>query len=149
MDLVIYENDKPFILQGLQGGNFDYMEAASEVFEGDSFRLIKARSLFDELSQSYPRPRRKEDVPFRFYVASNLSMPLHGVHGFDAFPMVVRAGGMIQAFGPEVGGKGVHPETGIRQSSVKGLTRKISIIGRVLVILIFYARWPRTPMPKP
>jgi hypothetical protein len=34
-------------------------------------------------------------VPFWFYVASNLSMRLHGVHAFDAFPMVVRAGGML------------------------------------------------------
>ena len=56
-------------------------------------------------------PRKKEEVPFWFYVASNLSMRLHGVQAFDAFPMVVRSGGMLQAFGPKAGHKVVHPET--------------------------------------
>jgi hypothetical protein len=78
MDLVIFEQNKPFVLEALQSGDFDYMEAASEVFEAEFFRFIKAKSLLDELSQSYPTPRKKEDVPFWFYVASNLSMRLHG-----------------------------------------------------------------------
>jgi hypothetical protein len=124
MDLVIFENNKPFVLNALENGDFDYMEAASEVFEGDFFRFIKARSFLDELSQSCPTPRKKEDVPFWFYVASNLSMRLHGVHAFDAFPMVVRAGGMLQAFGPEAGRKGVHPDTGDTTIICEGFNQK-------------------------
>jgi hypothetical protein len=112
MDLVIFEENKPFILQSFRDGEFDYMEAASEVFEADFFRFIKARALLDELAATYPKPRKKEDVPFWFYVASNLSMRLHGVHAFDAFPMVVRSGGTLPAFGPQAGRKTVHPETG-------------------------------------
>jgi hypothetical protein len=124
MDLVIFEDNKPFVLEALQNGDFDYMEAASELFEADFFRFIKARSLLDELSQSYPTPRKKEDVPFWFYVASNLSMRLHGVHAFDAFPMVVRAGGMLQAFGPKAGRKVVHPETGDTTILCEGFNQK-------------------------
>jgi hypothetical protein len=124
MDLVIFEQNKALVLRALGDGDFDYMEAASEIFEGDFFRFIKAKSLLDEVSQSYPRPRKKEDVPFWFYVASNLSMRLHGVHAFDAFPMVVRAGGMIQAFGPEAGRKVVHPETGDTTIFCKGFNKK-------------------------
>ena len=124
MDLVIFEENKPFVLAALQNGEFDYMEAASEVFEADFFRFIKARSFLDELSQSYPTPRKKEDVPFWFYVASNLSMRLHGVHAFDAFPMVVRCGGMLQAFGPRAGRKVVHPETGETTILCEGFNQK-------------------------
>ena len=124
MDLVIFEDNKPFVLEALQNGDFDYMEAASEVFEADFFRFIKARSLLDDLSQSYPSPRKKEDVPFWFYVASNLSMRLHGVHAFDAYPMVVRAGGMLQAFGPRAGRKVVHPQTGDTTILCEGFNRK-------------------------
>ena len=124
MDLVIFEENKPFVLEALRNGEFDYMEAASEVFEADFFRFIKAGSLLDELSQSYPTPRKKEEVPFWFYVASNLSMRLHGVHAFDAFPMVVRAGGMLQAFGPQAGRKVVHPETGETTILCEGFNRK-------------------------
>jgi hypothetical protein len=124
MDLVIFEQNKPLVLKALGNGDFDYMEAASEVFEADFFRFIKARSLLDELSQSYPTPRKKHDVPFWFYVAGNLSMRLHGVHAFDAFAMVVRAGGMLQAFGPDAGRKVVHPETGDTTILCEGFNRK-------------------------
>jgi hypothetical protein len=93
MDLVVFEENKPLVLEALRDGEFDYMEAVSEVFEADFFRFIKAKALLDQLAQSCPTPREKEEVPLWFYVASNLSMRLHGVHSFHAFPMVVRWGG--------------------------------------------------------
>ncbi len=111
MELVIFEENKPLVLGGLRNGEFDYIEAASEVFEADFFRFIKAGTLLEQLVETYPTPRKKEEVPLWFYVASNLSMRLHGVHAFDAFPMVVRSGGMLQAFGAKAGRKVVHPET--------------------------------------
>jgi hypothetical protein len=122
MDLVIFEDNKPFVLKALQNGDFDYMEAANEVVEADFFRFIKAGALLDELAQSYPRPRKKQEVPFWFYVASNLSMRLHGVHAFDAFPLVVRSGGMLQAVG--AGRKLIHPHTGDTTIVCKGFNRK-------------------------
>jgi hypothetical protein len=100
------------------------MEAASEVFEADFFRFIKARAYLDELAETYPTPRKKEEVPFWFYVASNLSMRLHGVHAFDAFPMVVRSGGMLQAFGPKAGRRVVHPETRKTTVCCEGFNQK-------------------------
>jgi len=124
MDLVIFEENKPLVLEALGDGEFDYIEAASEVFEADFFRFIKARALLDQLAETYPMPRKKEEVPFWFYVASNLSMRLHGVHAFDAFPMVVRSGGMLQAFGPKAGRKVVHPETGETTVACEGFNQK-------------------------
>ncbi len=118
MDLVIFEENKPFVLEALRGGEFDYIEAASEVFEADFFRFIKARALVDQLAETYPTPRKKEEVPLWFYGASNLSMRLHGVHAFDAFPMVVRSGGMLQAR------KVVHPETGETTVFSEGFNQK-------------------------
>lgn len=124
MELVIFEENKPLVLKGLREGEFDYMEAASEVFEANFFRFIKARAYLDELTETYPMPREKEEVPFWFYVASNLSMRLHGVHAFDAFPMVVRCGGMLQALGPKIGRKVVHPETKETTVCCEGFNRK-------------------------
>jgi hypothetical protein len=124
MELVIFEENKPLVLEGLESGDFDYMEAASEVFEADFFRFIKARAYLNELAETYPMPRKKEEVPFWFYVASNLSMRLHGVHAFDAFPMVVRSGGMLQALGPKAGRKVVHPETQETTVLCKGFNQK-------------------------
>jgi hypothetical protein len=124
MELVLFEENKPLVLEALGNGEFDYMEAASEVFEADFFRFIKARAFLDDLAETYPMPRKKEEVPFWFYVASNLSMRLHGVHAFDAFPLVVRCGGMLQALGPKAGRKVVHPETGETTVVCEGFNQK-------------------------
>ena len=112
MDLVLFEEDKPFVLQALEDGDFDYMDSASEVFETDFFRYINAKAILKELAETYPTPRKKEDVPIWLFIASNLSMRLHGEQAFSAFPMVVRVGGMLNAFGPKLGKKVTHPDTG-------------------------------------
>jgi len=64
-------------------------------------------------------------VPFWFYVASNLSMRLHGVHAFDAFSMVVRAGGnAFRLLGLGRGARWFILRQGIRRSSCEGFNRK-------------------------
>jgi hypothetical protein len=124
MDLVIIEDNKPYVLEALGNGDFDYIEGAAEVFETDFFRFIKAKSILKKLAESYPTPRKKEEVPLWFYVASNLSMRLHGEHSFNAFPLVVRCGGMLNAFGPKVGRKVVHPDTGDVTVACEGFNNK-------------------------
>ena len=124
MDLVIFEENKPFVLQALGNGDFDYIESASEVYEADFFRFIKAGTILDKLAETYPTPRKKEDVPLWFYISSNLSMRLHGVHSFNAFPMVVRSGGMLNAFGPKAGRKVVHPDNGDVTIACEGFNKK-------------------------
>lgn len=124
MDLVIFEENKPFVLQSLGNGDFDYMESASEVYEADFFRFIKSKAILDRLAKSYPTPRKKEDVPLWFYISSNLSMRLHGVHSFNAFPMVVRSGGLLNAFGPKAGRKVVHPDNGDVTIACEGFNKK-------------------------
>jgi len=108
----IFEQNKTKVLQALGRGEFDYIETASEYAETEFFRFISAESILRELAQTYPTPRWKEEVPLWIYVASNISMRLHGVDSFHAFPMVVRAGGMINAFVEKLGEKTTHPDTG-------------------------------------
>jgi len=124
VDLVVFEQDKPFVLQALGQGEFDYIEAASEVVETEFFRFIKARGILRKLAQSYPSPRKKHDVPLFLYISANLSMRLHGVHAFHAFPMVVRTGGMLHAFGPTAGKKVTDAETGELHVLCEGTNQK-------------------------
>jgi len=124
MDLVLFEKDKPFVLQALREGEFDYIEAASEVFETEFFRFIRAKRILTELSESYPTPRQKEEVPLWIYIASNLTLRLHGVHSFYAYPLVVRAGGMLNAFGSAMGKKVIHPDSGDVTLTCEGFNRK-------------------------
>jgi hypothetical protein len=124
MDLVLFEQNKPLVLRALGEGDFDYIEAASEVFETEFFRFIKGKKILDQLSQSYPSPRKKEEVPLWVYVASNLSMRLHGVHSFNSYPLMVRAGGMLNAFGPRAGRKVSHPDSGDITIVCEGFNKK-------------------------
>ncbi len=63
------------------------------------------------MAETYPTPRKKEEVPVWLYLASQISLRLHGATAYHAFPYVIRSGGLINALGPEVGRKAVHPET--------------------------------------
>lgn len=111
MDLVVYHHDQSFVVERFREGDFDYVDAVSELEETEFFRYIGAHKILPKLADSYPSPRKKQEVPVWIYIASNLSMRLHGVHSFYAYPYVVRCGGMLNAFGPKVGHKARHPET--------------------------------------
>ena len=110
--IVFFERDQRFVVERLREGEVDYIDAVNEVYETELFRFLNAKKLVAELAESYPTPRKKQDVPTWLYIASNLSMRLHGVHSFNAYPYVIRCGGMLNAFGPELGRKTTHPETG-------------------------------------
>ena len=93
MDLVLFHYDQSFVLDRFREGEFDYVDGVSEVEETQFFRYIGAHRILAKLAESYPSPRRKKEVPTWMYLASNLSMRLHGVHSFHAYPYVVRCGG--------------------------------------------------------
>lgn len=124
MELVIFEQNKPLVLEALGEGEFDYIESASEVVETEFFRFIKATAILDTLAKTYPSPRKKEEVPLWFYVASNLSMRLHGVHSFHSFPLVVRSGGLLNVLGPKGAQKVTHPDTGDVTIACEGFNQK-------------------------
>ena len=109
---MLFERNDARVLEAFRRGEFDYVDAIGEVSEADFFRVITERKILDKLAQSYPSPRERHDVPLWVYMASNLSMRFHGEHHFHAFPFLVRSGSMIEAFGPAMGHKATHPETG-------------------------------------
>lgn len=112
MNLVVFEQDKAYVRHCLQNGDIDYMEVASEGAETEFFHYINSRGIIQELARTYPLQRRKQEVPLWLYVASDLSLRLHGMQSFHGYPLVIRTGGLLNALGPEVGKKVVHPQTG-------------------------------------
>lgn len=108
----LLERNDAVVLEAFRGGEFDYLEGVGEVCEADFFRAITQKKVLEKLADTYPSPCQKHDVPLWVYLASDISMRFHGVHHFHAFPYVVRSGGFIQAFGPRMGHKVTHPQTG-------------------------------------
>src|SRR5208337_2173583 len=112
VNLTVFEHDRPFVIDALRQGAVDYLENVSEAAEANLFRHLIDRRVLERLAESYPSPREQEEVPVWFYLASQISLRLHGAPGYNAFPYVIRCGGLIDALGPEVGRKAVHPQSG-------------------------------------
>jgi hypothetical protein len=124
MDLIVFEQDRPFIINALNSGEFDYIEAANEMAEADFFRGMFARKVIEQLAASYPTPRQKEEVPLWLYVASEITLKLHGSKSHYSYPYIIRCGGLMEALGPKAGHKSVHPETGNLTLLCEGFNRK-------------------------
>jgi hypothetical protein len=113
MDLICFSYDRSFVLDALRQGDIDYLEHVSEAAEADLFRHLIRRQVIQRLAETYPTPRKKEEVPVWIYLASELSLKLHGAQSYHALPRILRSGGLIEALGPEMGGRKTrHPETG-------------------------------------
>jgi len=124
MNLVVFEQDKAYVRRSLENGEIDYMEVASEGAETEFFEYLNGRRILQRLADTYPVKRRKEEVPIWLYIASDLSLRLHGMQSFHGFPLVIRTGGLLNALGPGVGKKVVHPETGQVTIHCPGFNRK-------------------------
>lgn len=121
---MLFERNDRLVIEAFQRGEFDYLEGVGEVSETDFFRVIAEKKVLEKLAATYPSPCKKHDVPLWVYIASDISMRFHGVHQFHAFPYVVRSGGMVNAFGPDMGLKATHPETGDVTLSCRGFNKK-------------------------
>jgi len=109
---MLFERNDAFVVEAFRRGEFDYLEGVGEVPEADFFRAIAGNRMLGKLAATYPSPHKKHDVPLWVYISSDISMRFHGEHHYAAFPYVVRTGGMLEAFGPEMGHKVTHPKTG-------------------------------------
>jgi len=112
MDLVVFENDKPFVIDEFREGRFDYVELASDVAETKFFQFLFGQQIVDRLARHYPSPRDRHHVPMWMYLSSQLSLRLHGQHSFHSYPLIIRAGGLVEALGPEVARREVDPHSG-------------------------------------
>jgi hypothetical protein len=113
MDLITFQCDRSFVLDALRQGDIDYLEHVSEAAEADWFRHLIRRQVVQRLAETYPWPRKKQEVPVWIYLASELSLKLHGAQSDHTFPRMLRSGGLIEALGSELGGRKTrHPETG-------------------------------------
>jgi hypothetical protein len=119
-----FERNDAWVVEAFRRGEFDYLEGVGEVSEVDFFRALTERKVLQKLADTYPSPCRKHEVPLWVYIASDISMRFHGVHPFHAFPYVVRSGGLVQAFGPQMGHKAIHPETGDISLRCEGFNAK-------------------------
>jgi hypothetical protein len=119
-----YEEDRAAVLADLERGQFDHLEVASRVTEANFFRFLLEEGDLPALAATYPTPRKKEEVPLWLYLASQISMRLHGAHAYSNYPYILHCGGLRDALGPGQVQLVTDPESGRRQLDCKGYNRK-------------------------
>ena len=62
MDLVVFENNKPFVIDEFREGRFDYVELASDVAETKFFEFLLGQQIVAKLVQHFPSPRDRHHV---------------------------------------------------------------------------------------
>lgn len=122
--ILLYERNKPYIIKQFHNGHFDYIDVVQEVAQRDFFRYVSSGLLLERLAQSYPWPRKKEEVPRWFYIAADMAMRLHGNHAFAGFPWVVSTGGLLSGFGPKLGTRHIDRDTGQLRVECPGFNDK-------------------------
>ncbi len=119
-----YEENREAVLADLAKGRFDYLEVASRVAEANFFRYLLDEGDLASLAATYPTPRKKEEVPLWLYLASQLTMRLHGEHAYSNYPFILHCGGLRDALGPDQVRMIDKPDTGKRQLACKGYNDK-------------------------
>jgi len=122
--ILVYEQNRTYVIEQFHNGHFDYIDVVQEVAQRDFFRYVASTLLLERLAETYPWPRSKKEVPAWFYIAADMAMRLHGNHAFQGFPWIVSTGGMLTAFGPELGTKHIDRETGELRVECKGFNNK-------------------------
>ena len=123
MDIAAFELDPKFVIEALRRGELDYLEPVTEAAEADLFRHLISRDVLTRLAETYPTPRKKEEVPTWLYLAGQITLKLHDA-SYHAFSYVLRSGGLISALGPKVGRKAVHPDTKDVTLACEGYNKK-------------------------
>ncbi len=120
----VYENDPRFVLKAFREGEVDYIEATSELAEMAFFKFLVGRKVLRKLAETYPTPRKKEEVGVWFHISSDMSMRLHGSHSFRSLNYIWKTGGLIEALGQDVASKKIDPDTGNVIIECKGFNNK-------------------------
>jgi hypothetical protein len=121
---MVFENNKPLVIDEFREGRFDDVELASDVAETKFFQFLFSQDVVDKLAAHYPSPRKRHYVPMWMYLSSQVSLRLHGTHSFHSYPWVIRSGGLIDALGPAVAQRHVEPETGNLQLECQGFNER-------------------------
>jgi hypothetical protein len=92
-----FEEHQELVLAKLQEGFVDHVEVVSRVVETEFFQKFLGDGDLARLAESYPTPRKKEEVPLWLYLASQITLRLHGASGYSSLPYILHCGGLRDA----------------------------------------------------
>ena len=109
--LVIYHQNKPYVVSSLKQGKLDYVTLSSIGFMDRFFAFLFEIGFFDKVSPSFPSLSRKDKgisrmragIPFWFLIAAYLQLKLHVERAFLNLPYILNSGVILNKLGFNVG----------------------------------------------
>jgi len=95
MELIVYEEDKPKVLSALRDGRIDYADLTSWTFVDKFFAFLLETKFFDQVSESFPEPRQRINIPTSFMLASHILMRLKLEPAYCKYPYLIRSGTIL------------------------------------------------------
>ena len=94
MDLVVFENNKPWVIDGFREGRFDYVELASDIAEPSSFSSSSASRSW---TGWYNTTRRRETAIMCRCGCTSAANSRYGctASNFHSYPLIVRAHSLL------------------------------------------------------
>jgi len=93
--IIIYEEDKPFVIKSLKQGKVDYMDSSAWGFQDKFFAFLLGIDFFKICGSSYPSPRYKEEVPVWFQLAGQTQLKLHHQASYSKLPGLLKNGPIL------------------------------------------------------
>ena len=119
-----FEENRQFVLEKLQEGFMDHVEVVSRVIETEFFQTFLGGGDLLRLTQTFPTPRKKEEVPLWLYLSSQITLRLHGAPGFSSLPYILHCGGLRDALESGQVERKEDPETHQGYLHFKGYNHK-------------------------
>lgn len=119
-----FEIDPEHVRAALESGKLDYVEVASHVAETQFFRHLFEATPWEDLVATFPSPRKKHEVPLWLYLASQLTLRLHGATGYRAYRYVIHCGGLKEVLGEQQVRWREDPGTGEWKLECQGYNEK-------------------------
>ena len=94
-ELIIYEENRPKVLQALKDGRIEYLALTKWELIDRFFGFLVATKFFEWCASSYPTPRAKEEIPVWFLLGSAIQMKLHTETAFDNLPGILQSGSIL------------------------------------------------------
>jgi hypothetical protein len=95
----IVHQDQNKVLESLKAGSIDYADLSQWSF-ADEFLCFTMQLKFLEFAdRTYPNPRKKNEVPIWFLIASQFVLRLHGSRNYDHLKYFLNSGALLTKIG--------------------------------------------------
>jgi hypothetical protein len=101
---VLYEEGRSEVLSKLRNGEVEYADLSSWSYQDKFFAFLLGMRFFEQCAQSYPSPRKKEEVPVWFLLCCEVQMRLHTTSAHSRLPGILKNGPILSRVKFNIGG---------------------------------------------